>query len=101
FGFFFPGDRDRGRRIEWTPGELEVGRAILDKVCRTIGSGAFLSTDNWKDDCTFCDYRRICGDVKAVAAASRLKLDNPQNVLLQPFLELRPPGEEHEDDAEE
>ncbi len=89
FGFFFPGVRERGLRMHWVPESLAAGSEILQRLSQIIRSGAFLATDNWKDDCGYCDYQSICGNVEAVAAASRRKLDNPSNTLLQPFLELR------------
>jgi ATP-dependent helicase/nuclease subunit B len=101
FGFFFTGLRQRGGRIEWESHELEAGGAILDNVCAIIRRGAFLATDDWKTDCTFCDYRGICGDVETVTAASRAKLANADNALLQPFLVLRPNGKEQETEPDE
>ena len=95
FGFFFPSERTRGERIEFTPEQLAEGGAILQRLARIAGNGAFLAT-NTSDDCTFCDYQRICGDVEAVAAASGHKLENPTNTILQPYLDLRTHGKAKE-----
>jgi RecB family exonuclease len=95
FGFFFPSERTRGERIEFTPEQLAEGGGILQRLARIAGNGAFLAT-NTSDDCAFCDYKRICGDLEAVAAASRGKLGNPRNTILQPYLELRTYGEAEE-----
>jgi hypothetical protein len=89
FGFFFPSPRAAGMRMQWSREDLEAGRTILDQMCRLITAGAFLATDDADEDCRYCDYRPICGDVDAVAAASRRKLDNPENIVLQPLRELR------------
>src|SRR5262249_47313038 len=55
FGFFFPSERARGERIEFTPEELAEGNAILERLARVAGTGAFLATNN-SDDCKFCHY---------------------------------------------
>ena len=95
FGFFFPSERTRGERIEFTPEQLAEGGAIFQRLASIAGNGAFLAT-NTSDDCAFCDYQRICGDFEAVAAASGRKLENPTNTILQPYLELRTYGEAEE-----
>jgi RecB family exonuclease len=95
FGFFFPSERTRGERIEFTPEQLAEGGAILQRLARIAGNGAFLAT-NTSDDCKFCDYQRICGDFEAVAAACGRKLENPTNTILQPYLELRTYGKAEE-----
>jgi ATP-dependent helicase/nuclease subunit B len=89
FGFFFPGTRARGDRLKWTAERLAEGDVVLERLCRLAANGAFLATDNHEVDCSFCDYQGICGDVEAVASASKRKLRNAHNTLLQPFLELR------------
>lgn len=92
FGFFFPGARERGRRIQWTPEQLAEGTTVLAKLVDTVRMGAFPATDQ-ADDCKYCDYRVICGDVQSVAAASSAKLARSENKVLQPFRELRGYGE--------
>ncbi len=88
-GFFFPGTRDRGKRMAWGSKEFGEGGDLLDRLCALLRGGVFPATDN-ADDCRFCDYQPICGDVATVAAGSRRKLGNAANTLLQPFRELRP-----------
>ncbi len=88
FGYFFPGVRAHGERIAWTPGELAAGGDVLARLCEIAASGCFLATNN-ADDCRYCDYVPICGDVDALAAASQAKLDEPANTILKPFRELR------------
>ncbi|MEA1996463.1 MAG: PD-(D/E)XK nuclease family protein [Gemmatimonadota bacterium] len=90
FGLFFPGLRDRGLRLYWSPEDLQEGRAIIASLCKLAASGAFLSTDNHKEDCTFCAFRQICGNnTEAVAAQSRRKLENMGNKVIEPFRNLR------------
>jgi ATP-dependent helicase/nuclease subunit B len=73
FGFFFPSDRERGQRIQWSAEQLADGRRLLASLVGTIRRGAFLATTD-ANDCKFCPYLTICGDVQAVARASQCKL---------------------------
>jgi hypothetical protein len=88
FGFFFPGAKGRGERITWTGETLASGREILESLVQIVSSGAFSATNN-VEDCKFCNYRGVCGDVDAVVAASKAKLAVPENQLLTPMRELR------------
>jgi hypothetical protein len=89
FGYFFPGGRGRGLRILRRPDDLAHGKRIIENLCKTVSLGCFLATNNDREDCPFCDYIVICGDVEATAAASRRKLENPVNVDLDSIRELR------------
>jgi PD-(D/E)XK nuclease superfamily len=89
FGFFFPSEKGGGERIEFTPGDLEEGAGVLGRLARIAANGAFLATTEHDKDCSFCDYRGICGDVAAVASASERKLATPSNAILEPYRELR------------
>jgi ATP-dependent helicase/nuclease subunit B len=90
-GYFFPGTRDVGLRIAWTWDELSAGQDVLERLCRLIASGAFLATDK-ADDCEYCEYRSVCGDIPAVTACSRELLNRSDIVVLQPLTELRRGG---------
>lgn len=94
FGFFFPGTKARGQRIQWTPAELDAGKELLGNLVEIVSQGAFLATNDWKQDCTFCDYRPICGDFAAVSAASQSMLDHEKNKILAPFRAARSAVEE-------
>jgi ATP-dependent helicase/nuclease subunit B len=91
FGYFFPGLRGLGQRIAWAPQQLREGHAIIQRLGDTIARGAFLATDH-KDDCSFCDYQAVCGDVVAITQRSRAKLDHIETVELKSFRELRRDG---------
>ena len=91
FGFFFPGRRERGNRIQWTPDGLAAGSQVLARLVEIVRNGAFLATDE-KKDCNYCDYATICGDVQTLSAASKEKLANAANAMLKPFRELRGDG---------
>jgi ATP-dependent helicase/nuclease subunit B len=88
FGFFFPGAKERGRRIEWDNAQLADGKKVLGNLISVIRKGLFLPTDN-KDDCNYCNYKTICGDTVAVAASSAQKMENDKNKMLKPIRELR------------
>jgi ATP-dependent helicase/nuclease subunit B len=89
FGYFFPGQGARGLRLVHWKHQLEHARDVIEKLCLIASTGAFLATDNAKDDCTYCDYNTICRDVEATAAAARRKLENPANEILEPVRQLR------------
>ncbi|MFO0905738.1 MAG: PD-(D/E)XK nuclease family protein [Pirellulales bacterium] len=92
FGFFFPGSRAAGQRVEWSSSELAAGLNVLELMCNVLHEGAFLPTNDHETDCNYCDYQAVCGDVVALAEASQRKLDNTKNRRLKPFKELRPHG---------
>ncbi len=90
FGYFFPGIRNRGERFEWTAKQLSEGKAIIDRLCQIVSKGSFLATDK-QEDCTYCDYTTICGDIEATVSASKRKLAGPDNTELAAFRTLRCP----------
>jgi ATP-dependent helicase/nuclease subunit B len=89
FGYFFPGSGHRGVRIRRWRSQMMGAAEVIGRLCRILASGCFLATNNAKEDCPFCDYLLVCGDVDAVAAASARKLENSSNGCLQPIRELR------------
>ncbi|MCL6503769.1 MAG: PD-(D/E)XK nuclease family protein, partial [Pirellulales bacterium] len=90
FGFFFPGVHAAGDRMEWPSSKLASGQEIVTQLCQVVSQGTFLPTDQ-HEDCTYCDYLAVCGDVAAVTAASRAKLDAPGEPRLDALRQLRPP----------
>ncbi len=91
FGFFFPGRRQLGSRMQWTREELADGNSVLLKLVQIVRHGAFLATDK-EDSCRYCEYSRICGDTQKLAEASKTKLAQASNTSLQPLQELRSHG---------
>lgn len=90
FGYFFPGAGARGLRIVRWRAQMAAARRIVEKLCETIAQGCFIPTENHKEDCSFCDYyRTVCIDAAAAAASAKRKLQNPENVRLEPVRELR------------
>jgi len=89
FAYFFPGIRDRGLRLSYAPEILSDWVSVVGNLCDLAASGSFPATEN-TDDCTFCDYLTICGNVAALTAASRSKMDlDLANRALKPMKELR------------
>lgn len=88
FSFFFPGRRDRGLRLRWSPDQLESGGRVVENLCRVASAGAFLATND-SEDCKFCLFKELCGDVEALATRSRMKLENSANKILEPMRHLR------------
>ena len=92
FGYFFPSEKASGERIDFTPEQLEDGGAVLAKLAAIASGGTFLATNQADNDCGFCDYAGICGDVAGVARSSDRKLKAVSNEKLIPYLELRSNG---------
>ncbi|MBI2192621.1 MAG: PD-(D/E)XK nuclease family protein [Planctomycetes bacterium] len=92
FGFFFPSQKGQGERLEWTAANLAEGQEIVGHLSQVVRQGVFLPT-NEANDCKYCDYKGICGDVVAITRASQGKLLNPRNTELSPFVQLRPSEE--------
>jgi len=88
FGYFFPGVRAHGLRMDWNASSLSAGTAILEKLCTIIADGSFLAT-NAKDDCEYCDYSTICRDAARVTGISDRLLMEPGYPQLRHFRELR------------
>ena len=90
FGFFFPGLKAVGDRLQWTVQELRDGQSILESLCQLVATGAFVATTAPEKDCTYCEYRPICEPLDFVTAATDLKIANPANKVLAPIRALRP-----------
>jgi RecB family exonuclease len=88
FGYFFPGIRAHGLRIDWDANTLSAGLETLERLCAAVEAGAFLATDD-AEDCRYCDYASICNNVNQVTSHSKTLLGRDDLVPLTPFRELR------------
>jgi ATP-dependent helicase/nuclease subunit B len=88
FGYFFPGVRAHGLRIDWEVDKLAAGMTTVERLCSLVADGTYPATDN-VDDCRYCDYATICGDVQRVTAQSKEMLERDDLVRLRRFRELR------------
>ncbi len=92
FGYFFPSPKVQGKRMKWSADELESGHTILRHLSDSIAQGLFPATTSI-EDCTFCAYKSICGDLRSLVSLSNLKASDPANAsVLAPWRQLR--GEE-------
>lgn len=66
FEYFFPGLRGDGLRLGWDAIRLEPGLAVIETLVQLDEDGLYPPTNN-PDDCRFCAYRRVCGDVQRQA----------------------------------
>jgi len=89
FGYYFPSPKGAGREIKFSAESLTDGRAVIERLCRIIESGAFLATNDGKSDCKFCDYAGICCDAETASADAARKLGNPENAALNAMRDLR------------
>lgn len=88
FGYFFPGPKTEGLRLQWTSAELRRGDDLLRKICDLVSAGIFPPTTD-ASDCKFCDYRFVCGDADEVANASQRKAQWADNERFLEWSELR------------
>jgi len=88
FGYFFPGVKAQGERIQWTAAELRGGVEVLQRLCTMLASGSFPMTDS-AGDLTFTDHGAAFGNLERAVADARRKLGNPDNEALRPMQELR------------
>jgi ATP-dependent helicase/nuclease subunit B len=86
-GYFFPGQKGQGQRIE--PG-LDVGetRRVVNVLFDLLAAGAFPHTPK-KEDCSFCDFRVVCGSVERIAQRSRIKIEKTDEPYLAAFRGIR------------
>ncbi len=89
FGYYFPTLKGRGIRIVTVEDATTKGFDIINGICRMMGRGCFPPTNNAKDDCSYCEYAEVCGDVETVAAQSLQKIKNEANKMLNDFKTIR------------
>jgi len=88
FTYFFPSKKADGEKKTYPSDILLAGAGTLETLCKVIESGSFAPTND-KGDCSYCDYKTICGDITFVTQASKTKIDCIENKALKPFRELR------------
>ncbi len=78
FGYFFPSSKVHGKRMQWTAEDLEAGHTILRHLSDSIAQGLFPATTSI-EDCKYCAYNSICGDLSTLVNLSTLKTSDPAN----------------------
>jgi ATP-dependent helicase/nuclease subunit B len=86
-GYFFPGQKGQGQRIEPRL-EPDETRRVVNVLFDLMGSGTFPHTP-LEDDCTICDFRGVCGNVAEVAEQARLKIERSDVGELSAFNAIR------------
>lgn len=75
-GYLFPGERGHGQRIAHSVGEEQVermGRLLADRL-DLVAAGLFPHATDARD-CTWCDYRGVCGSPELRADQAARKID--------------------------
>lgn len=89
FGYYFPSLKGHGVRIVTVEDTTTNGVDILKGLCRMMSRGCFPPTTSDKEDCEFCEYREVCGDVETVAVQSLRKIKDESNEMLRDFRLIR------------
>ncbi len=92
-GYFFPGEHGKGDRVGWTASELSGWKNVIERLCAVAAGGCFPATVE-VEQCYYCDYAQVCGNIQDVVRASGTKLDNETNTLLDPYREHLRHGQE-------
>ncbi|HEX7254093.1 MAG TPA: PD-(D/E)XK nuclease family protein, partial [Thermoanaerobaculia bacterium] len=86
-GYFFPGQKGQGQRIEPRL-DMNETRRVVNVLFDLIAAGVFPHTPK-EEDCTICDFRSICGSVPEAAAAAATKIEKTDNTALAAFGRIR------------
>jgi len=88
--YAFPTERGQNESIRYLPAELSTGGDLIGMLLDAVADGHFFPTDD-PGDCTFCDYRDLCG-----VRETRRGIDSPladwaseAMSMHQPLLRLR------------
>jgi len=85
-GYFFPGRKGEGQRLEIPVDAVETGRA-LTRLFDLAGAGLFPHAAS-KLGCRFCDFETVCGGPGTSSETSRRKLAAATDPVLTAFREL-------------
>jgi ATP-dependent helicase/nuclease subunit B len=88
-GYFYPGRRGEGERFA-APIDVAATRETLTALFDLLGAGAFPHTPT-KEDCTICEFGKVCGGVERATERAENKLENLSgNPMLEPYRRLNP-----------
>ena len=88
-GYFYPGRRGEGERYT---GSLDAAgtRETLDSLFDLLARGTFPHSPA-KEDCSLCDFQKICGGAERAADRAKAKIENAAaNPILDPYRKLNP-----------
>jgi hypothetical protein len=88
-GYFYPGRRGEGERY-FAPLDVGATRRTLTSLFDLLRAGAFPHTPS-KEDCSICDFGKVCGSSELAAGRAKAKLENVSgNPVLEPYRILNP-----------
>jgi ATP-dependent helicase/nuclease subunit B len=88
-GYFYPGRRGEGERFN-APLDVAATRQTLTALFDLLAEGAFPHTPT-KEDCSICEFGKICGGVERAVARAQDKLEYASgNPMLEPYGRLNP-----------
>jgi ATP-dependent helicase/nuclease subunit B len=88
-GYFYPGRRGEGERYD-APLDVGAARRTLTSLFDLLRAGAFPHTPT-KEDCSICDFGKVCGSSELAALRAKRKLENSTgNPVLEPYRSLNP-----------
>ena len=88
-GYFYPGRRGEGERYA-APLDVPATRQTLTALFDLLRAGAFPHTPT-KEDCSICDFGKVCGSPELAADRAKAKLKNVSgNPVLEPYRILNP-----------
>ena len=88
-GYFYPGRRGEGERFA-APLDVAATRETLTALFNLLAAGAFPHTPT-KEDCSICEFGKVCGGVERATARAHVKLENlTGNPMLEPYGRLNP-----------
>lgn len=88
-GYFYPGRRGEGERYA-APLDVAATRRTLTALFDLLRAGAFPHTPS-KEDCSICDFGKVCGSSELAAGRAEAKLQNVSgNPVLEPYRILNP-----------
>jgi ATP-dependent helicase/nuclease subunit B len=88
-GYFYPGRRGEGERFD-APLDVGAARETLTALFDLLAGGAFPHAPT-KEDCSICEFGKVCGGVERAVARAQGKLENISgNPMLEPYRRLNP-----------
>jgi ATP-dependent helicase/nuclease subunit B len=88
-GYFYPGRRGEGERFD-APLDVAATRETLTALFDLLAAGAFPHAPT-KEDCSICEFGKVCGGVERAVARAERKLENTSgNAMLEPYRRLNP-----------
>jgi len=79
-GYFFPGVKGRGERVSHSREEWPELGQVLQRMMNVVRQGEFIHRTR-SDECKFCDYQMVCGNVNQACSKARRMLESSDPIL--------------------